>query len=180
MNVNRLFGNGWKHRKSLSLFALDRLPREKSEPLQAHLERCPECRAELARLREVSQGFAQWSAVTPGIVPSAKAQFRLRQSIKAQRPRPELQSAGLAAWLRRHRFGLAGFGAAWGLILFLNVDAPATIQMAERSQPGPPKLILAALMSKNLNLIIQLQHWQTQPPPPPHSRRSRVNEISYC
>lgn len=85
MNVNRLFGNCWKHRKSLSLLALDRLPREESEPLRAHLERCPECRAELARLREVSQGFAQWSAAQTEIIPSAQAQFRLREALQQRR-----------------------------------------------------------------------------------------------
>jgi hypothetical protein len=239
--------------------AIDRLPREERQPLQKHLDRCPECRVELARLRKVSHGVAQWSAARPEKVPSVQAQHRLRQALqcragilpapdervsssvrveetsacqiqteqqKGQKPRLQgerdlfyverashavqasrlaiLLSSLLQRWFclcnarqedprnkeqagclfyKSNRFGLAAFGAVWGLILFLNLDslAPATMQMAERSQPAPPKAILTALMSKKLDFVFQTPRWQSEPAPlPPHSRRSCVYEITYC
>jgi anti-sigma-K factor RskA len=105
MNAHEQFAD------DLALYALGALPGEERSTLEAHLKSCPECRAELERLR----GDAALLAFsTSGPRPPARSRSRLLAAIAAEAPPATARVPGRgkdeprSSW----RFWFAGLGWA--------------------------------------------------------------------
>jgi anti-sigma-K factor RskA len=95
----------WRH--SLGAYALGHLSEEEAAALEAHLEGCPDCRAEAEALSGVVRllPFADPDRFGPAPQPSPKLGTRIAERIGAEQ-RVERRR------VRRQRFGLALSGAA--------------------------------------------------------------------
>jgi hypothetical protein len=170
MNVN---WTCWYYRKELSLMAADCLG--ESARLQKHLACCPRCAGELARLRKVASGLAQWKAEP--VEPSAACHFRLHQALRAAETCQQQPAAGFAISLRWKKVGWGALAAIWVLVLFFNLDAPKITIIAERSQPVSPRAILTVLRSKDFDMTMKTpEPLPPSAPQPPQSLRRAVSK----
>lgn len=111
-------------RENLSAFLDDELPREEKLSLESHLAACPDCRRELAELKQVSAVFRK-HAMQP-------APLSLKDAVFAEKPAAPFFSS----WLKP---AAAFAAAAAGLLIIL-----ALPQIRERKQPASPELFQAA------------------------------------
>ncbi|SNR27410.1 Putative zinc-finger [Actinomadura mexicana] len=98
------------YRIGLGVYAIGRLAGAEADALAAHLNGCPPCRAELARLRDVAELLArsarQWNGGVPphsGAVPPHPSPARRRGSA-GRGPRTGASGTGLS--------GACAYGAA--------------------------------------------------------------------
>lgn len=116
----------WRH--SLGAYALGHLSKEERAALEAHLEGCPECRAEADALFGLSRllPFADPARFGPAPQPPPELGARIAATIGAEQ-RVEKRRA------RRQRFGLALSGAAAAAAVVL-----AIMLIPGGDEGGPP------------------------------------------
>jgi anti-sigma factor RsiW len=126
-------------RESLGAFVLDQLPGDERAAVEAHLEGCADCRAELALLKPVAEALllADPAQVDAEPAPPRSLAYRVARGIAAER-----------VTRRRRRFAIGGgiaaaaAAAATALILALTLGggttpspSPATQRVAFTSTP---------------------------------------------
>ena len=97
-------------RENIPAYALGALDAEEIAALEAHLQTCESCRAELAKYRAISDNLLM---VTPARPPSPA----LRNRLQSQLPSAQRTVRPRVAW----SFGSLAMGAALVLLLFLNL-----------------------------------------------------------
>jgi anti-sigma factor ChrR (cupin superfamily) len=75
-------GNACEYTERLSAHALHALPRDEAAAMDAHLDRCPDCRKELDTLRPIIESFVSWP--TDVLRPSTSLWDRLSERIAAE------------------------------------------------------------------------------------------------
>ncbi|GGT57441.1 MULTISPECIES: anti-sigma factor family protein [Actinomadura] len=92
-----------EYRIGLGVYAIGRLADAEADALSAHLDDCPPCRDELARLRDVAELLARSARQWNGAVPPHPSPARKRGSA-GRGPRTGASGAGLR--------GACAYGAA--------------------------------------------------------------------
>jgi anti-sigma factor ChrR (cupin superfamily) len=112
-------------------FALRALPASQSRAFEAHLDDCPECRAELAAVRPIIDAFVDWPVDV--LRPPTPLWGRLAERIAAEsggEPSREPE----ARWLDEPEWREVGPGVSWKL---LAIDvANERVSMLVRVAPG--------------------------------------------
>ena len=136
-------------RESLGAAALGRLPEAERAGLEAHLEGCPECSAELAELRSVArvmpladpQRFAEPAQPPPGLAE------RIEATIAGERRSAERG--------RRRRLGLALGGAAAAAAAAAAVLA--VFVLGGGSSPAPEQRVSFASLPPGMRISAELE-----------------------
>lgn len=122
-------------RENLSAFLDDELPREEKLSLESHLAACPDCRRELAELKQVSAVFRK-HAMQP-------APLSLKDAVFAEKPAAPFFSS----WLKP---AAAFAAAAAGLLIILALPKTgerkqaASPEVFSSAQPASPRILSSA------------------------------------
>ena len=110
-------------REQLSAYALGALDAEEVRALEAHLQTCDSCRAELAEYRAISDGLL---AALPPHPPSPA----LRKQIQGRLPSAQKKTQPRVAW----SFGKLALGGAFVLLLLMNVFSLIQLRQVQGQQ----------------------------------------------
>ncbi len=136
------------YREDIAAYALGALDADDIPALEQHLETCMECQAELEQYRAVSDGMLQ--ALPPQLPPSGirrRLQARLEtESAAAQKDKRPARSFGQVAW-----------GAAFALLLALNLFTASRLLTLERQQRE-----LASRLEREQTAVAMLAYPSTQ------------------
>jgi len=97
-------------RENIPAYALGTLDAEELAALEAHLQTCESCRAELAEYRTIGESLL-------AAIPSRQPSAALRKRLQSQLPSAQKQARPRFVW----SFGQFAVGAALGLLLFMSI-----------------------------------------------------------
>jgi anti-sigma-K factor RskA len=126
----------------LSLYALGALPEEDRLAVEKHLESCPDCRQELARL----QGdLALLALSASGARPPARSRERLMAAIVKEPRRTPVRLAKRRSWWTALEWAAAAAGVAM-ILLFMrqNTDLRERVAALEANSSGQQQQLLQA------------------------------------
>ena len=117
--------------KQVDLLVAGALSAEETAVVEQHLAGCPACQRQRAELATLARKLAE--SVPSGVSPRLAFVARWRRAVaETQQPHQQgfaVRSAiGLWRFVREQRRGLVALSAAWMLIAFLRLDAPAIAQ----------------------------------------------------
>lgn len=112
-----------KFRENLSAYALGALEAEDVRALEAHLQNCDSCRAELAEYRAISDGLL---TALPPRAPSTA----LRKRLQTQLPSAQKKASPRFAW----PFGKLVLGGALALLLMMSVFSFVQMRQIQNQQ----------------------------------------------
>ena len=138
--------------------------------LQAHLERCPVCREELAALKEVEVALKAAPVADPG--PEFWRQFSREMHLKLVRADQagQMAPAPRSPWWGRLPY-LVGAPALAGLLIwvavgYLNPERPGPAPTAQMAKSAPPAVTApAAEMAKEKSASSGRTRWRPRPRP---------------
>jgi anti-sigma-K factor RskA len=110
-------------RENLSAYALGALEADEVRALEAHLQTCNSCQAELAEYRALSDGLL---AALPPKPPSAA----LRKRLQSQLPSAQKKTQPLFVW----SFGKLALGGALALLLLMNLFSFLQMRQIQNQQ----------------------------------------------
>ena len=116
------------YRENLAAFALGVLEADELHALQAHLETCPDCQAELAEYQNVTSGLLQ--AIPPKMPPA-----HLRRKIAQQLPSAHTRSPNLLArFFSRFAPGRVAIAAVMLVLVGLNLFSMYQVRDLQKKQ----------------------------------------------
>jgi anti-sigma-K factor RskA len=110
-------------RENLSAYALGALEGEEVRALEAHLQTCDSCQAELAEYRAISDGLLM---TLPPRLPSAA----LRKRLQSQLPSAQQRTQSRFAW----SFGRLALGGALALLVLMNLFSYVQMRQIQNQQ----------------------------------------------
>jgi anti-sigma-K factor RskA len=110
-------------RENLSAYALSALEGEEVRALEAHLQTCDSCQAELAEYRAISDGLLM---TLPPHSPSAT----LRKRLQSQLPSAQKKTQPRFAW----SFGKLALGGALALLVLINLFSYVQMRQIQNQQ----------------------------------------------
>ena len=131
-------------RESLGAYALGQLPEEERVRLEAHLEGCPHCSAELEQLSALSHPMALADPARFDTTPALPASLARRVASAIGRER------------RKRRRRRTGLGLAFGGTVAAVATVLALVVFAGSSEPGPEQHVTFSSLPKGIKVSAKL------------------------